>query len=95
LFKALNPPPIFPEPVIPKPTLVGVDQLKLVLGVSLENVIGEPAAPAHRVTLETALAEGVGLTVIVNVLAGPAQEFAVGFTVMEAVDAVVIGLITV
>lgn len=95
LFKALNPPPIFPEPVIPNPTLVGVDQLKLVLGVSLENVIGEPVAPAHRVTLETALAEGVGLTVMVNVLAGPAQELAEGLTVTDAVAVVVTGFVTV
>ena len=34
LFKALNPAAILPVPATPKPTLVGVDQLNVVLGVA-------------------------------------------------------------
>jgi hypothetical protein len=95
LFKALNPPPIFPEPATPNPTFVGLDQLKFVLGVSAEKVMGEPAAPAQRVILGRALTAGVGLTVTVKLPAGPTQLLAVGVTVTVAVVAVVIGLVTV
>ena len=49
----------------------------------------------HTVWLETLLTEGVGLTIIVNVVGVPEQPFATGVTVMVAVTALTPALIAV
>jgi hypothetical protein len=95
LFSAVNPPLIFPTPPVPKPTFIELDQVKLVVGVLLEKVRAGPVELAQTGPGVGRFTAGVGLTVMVNVLAGPAQELAVGFTVMDAVAVVVTGLVTV
>ena len=95
LFKALNPAAIFPVPATPKPTLVGVDQLNVVLGVALVNAIAFPFSPAHRAISAMLLTTGLGFTVMVNVLAVPSQVLAVGITLTVAVVAVATGFVTV
>lgn len=95
LFRALNPAAILPVPAIPKPTLVGVDQLNVVLGVALVNEIAFPFSPAQRVMSAVLLTTGLGFTVMVNVLAVPSQVLAVGMTLTVAVVAAAVGFATV
>ena len=95
LFKALNPAAILPVPATPKPTLVGVDQLNVVLGVALVNAIAFPFSPAHSAISAMLLATGLGFTVMINVLAVPSQVLAVGITLTVAVVAETIGFVTV
>lgn len=76
---------MLPAPEVPKPTLVGLDQLKVVPLVGLENGIAAPAAPLQITTLAMAATVGVGFIVTVKFCAGPGQPLAVGVTLTMAV----------
>lgn len=59
------------------------------------NVTAVVVALLHSVWLETAVTEGVGLTVIIKFCGVPAQPFAVGVTVIVAVTAALVLLVAV
>ena len=88
-FVAVNA-PMFPVPVADRPIDVfEFVQLYVVPLTAPEKVTDAVVAPLHNVWSAAAATVGVGLTVIVNVSATPAQLFADGVTMIVAVTAVV------
>jgi hypothetical protein len=85
-----------PLPLAGKPMeLLLFVQLKVVPATAPVNVIALVAAPLHTVWFEGCVTSGVGLTVIVNVLAVPGQPAAEGVTVMVAVTGALLLLVAV
>lgn len=79
--------PMFPVPEAPRP-IDGVSLVQLYDVPVPEKVIALTLSPLHAVTSDGSVTDGVGLTVIVNVLDVPEHPLYTGVTVIVAVTGV-------
>jgi hypothetical protein len=80
---------MFPEPLVPNPTLALLLQVNVVPVTGPLKLIALPPAPLQCTRSAIALTVAVGLTVTVNVRVLPTHPFAVGVTVTVVVTGAV------